>query len=254
MNVAITGAAGAVGRVVTEAFDEDERLLLTHSGHEDVDSELLDATDRAAFVEAVEDADALVHLAWNPADRDDWNEGDEANVRMAANALDAALATDLDRVVLASSAHAVGMYNRDDPGAFEAMVEDPTTTVRPESPPRPDSYYAVAKVAVEGLARFYADRHDLEVVVVRIGWLMDGRELHETADDDASRHRFARAMWLSPRDCRALFRAAVETPINDSPVVAHGISRNSDRFLSLTETMLQLDYRPVDDATDVLER
>lgn len=173
---------------------------------------------------------------------------------MAANALEAALAADLDRVVLASSAHTVGMYNRDDLNAFEATVEEPATTVRPETPPRPDSYYAVAKLAVEGLGRFYADQHDMEVVLVRIGWLMGAEELRERADDDAGRHRFARAMWLSPRDCRALFRAAVETPIEDPPVVAHGISRNGDRFLSLTETMLQLDYRPVDDATDVLER
>jgi L-arabinose 1-dehydrogenase [NAD(P)+] len=37
-------------------------------------------------------------------------------------------------------------------------------------------------------------------------------------------------------------------------VVAHGISRNADRFLSLTETMQRLDYRPQDDAAAVLEK
>jgi len=253
MHIAITGAAGEVGRVVSEAFDEDDRTLFTHSEHDDLDSEPLDATDRAAFEDAVAGSDALVHLAWNPADRDAWGEGDEANVRMADNAFEAAIASGVDRVVIASSAHAFGLYNRDDPTEFEATVERPSTTVRPDTPPRPDSYYGVAKVAVEGLSRFYADRYDLEVVVVRVGWLMDAAELRATADDADPRHRFARAMWLSPRDCRALFRAAVEHPIERSPVVAHGVSRNADRYLSLTETMQRLDYRPRDDAATVLD-
>lgn len=253
MQIAITGAAGAVGRVVSEAFGENELTLLTHSEHEDLDSERLDASDQDAFEDAVAGADALVHLAWDPADRDAWGAGDELNVRMAANAFDAALATGVDRVVMASSVHAFGLYNRDDPTEFEAIVERPATTVRPDTPPRPDSYYGVAKVAVEGLCRFYADRYDLDIVVVRIGWLMDETELRETADDTDARHRFARATWLSPRDCRALFRAAVEHPLDTSPVVAHGISRNSDRYFSLTETMQRLDYRPSDDAADVLD-
>ncbi|MDZ5812726.1 NAD(P)-dependent oxidoreductase [Halorubrum sp. AD140] len=253
MQTAITGAAGAVGRVVAEAFDETERILLTHSEHEDVDGELLDATDRDAFDAAVAGADALVHLAWDPADRDAWDGGDETNVRMAANAFDAALEAGVDRVVMASSVHAFGLYDRDDPAEFEALVERPTTTVRPDTPPRPDSYYGVAKVAVEGLCRFYADRHGLDVVAVRIGWLMDETELRETADGADARHRFARATWLSPRDCRALFRAAVEHPLDGSPVVAHGVSRNSDRHLSLTETMQRLGYRPSDDAAAVLD-
>jgi L-arabinose 1-dehydrogenase [NAD(P)+] len=59
-------------------------------------------------------------------------------------------------------------------------------------------------------------------------------------------------MWLSHRDCRALFRRTVEASMDRSPVIAHGISSNSDRFLSLTETMQQLDYRPEDDASAVL--
>jgi len=265
MHVAITGAGGKVGRVIADAFDPGERTLFSHSEHEDVDSELLDATDRAAFVDALDDAgadggasangavDALVHLAWAPADCGDWTEGDAANVAMAANAFEAALACGVDRVVVASSAHAVGMYNREDPGAFESTVENPTETVRPDSPHRPDSFYGVAKVAVEGLAAYYADRHDLGVVVVRIGWLQTDEELRETRSDEVDRHRFARATYLSHRDCRDLFRAAVDASLDRSPVTAHGVSANGDRFLTLTETMQRIGYRPRDDADDVLE-
>jgi len=145
---------------------------------------------------------------------------------MTVNAFEAALAVGVSRVVVASSAHVVGMYNRDDPTNLESMVPNPTETVDTESPTRPDSFYGVAKAAVEGLASYYADRYDIEVVVIRIGWLMTADELRETQSDPADRHRFARAMWLSPRDCRGLFRAAVEASISRSPVIAHGLSRN----------------------------
>lgn len=42
---------------------------------------------------------------------------------------------------------------------------------------------------------------------------MDEANRRETADDDEARHRFARAMWLGPRDCVTLFRAAVDHSI-----------------------------------------
>jgi L-arabinose 1-dehydrogenase [NAD(P)+] len=82
---------------------------------------------------------------------------------------------------------------------------------------------------------------------------MTDEELRETRSDAADRHRFARATFLSHRDCRALFRAAAEASLEDPPVTAHGISRNADRFLTLTETMRRLGYRPRDDASEVLE-
>lgn len=253
MHVAITGAAGNVGRVAVDAFDRDRLTLLTHREHEDMDSELLDATDRDAFVDALDGVDVLVHLAWVTGDRSGWSEGQEANLRIATNAMAAARENDLDRVVVASSAHVHGMYNRDDPAKFESTVEEPTTAVDTETPPRPDSYYGVAKVATEALCSYNADRYGLDVVVVRIGWLMSREELRETESEPADRRRFARAMWLSHRDCRALLRAAAETPIDRSPVIAHGISANGDRYLALTETMQRLDYRPRDDSAAVLD-
>lgn len=253
MHVAITGAAGQVGRVVADAFDAERVTLLTHSRHEDVDSELLDGTNREAFGEALEGVDVLVHLAWVDADRGDWTEGDEANLQITTNALAAARQNDLDRVVLASSAHVFGMYNRDDPEKFESTVDQPRTVVDTVTPPRPDSFYGVAKVATEALCTHHADRYGLDIVVVRIGWLMTPAELRDLRSEAADRLRFARAMWLSHRDCRHLFRRAAEAPIEESPTVAHGISRNDDRYLALTETMQRLDYRPRDDAGETLD-
>lgn len=253
--IAITGAAGEVGREAVRALDDHRLALFTHHATDALDSEVLDVTDRAAFVAALDGQDVLVHLAWGPGDETDWTDGHEANVRGVYHAYEAARANDLDRVVFASSAHVAGMYNRDDPAEMESTAATATETVRPTDPVRPDSYYGVAKAACEAMGRYYADRFGLDVVDLRIGWLMardELRDLRETHDAPA-RLRFARAMWLSPRDCRAVLRAAALAPLSRTPLTLHAISRNSDRYLSLTETMRHLGYRPRDDAADLLD-
>lgn len=253
MTIGITGAAGDVGSVVRDAFDEGERELFTHSEYDDLDSTALEVTDESAFVSALDGVDVLVHLAWAPAEEESWTDGHGENLEGVYNAFEAARQNDVDRVVFASSNHAVGMYNREDTSSMESVVADPSTAVAPADPPRPDSYYGVAKVAAEAMGAFYADRYEMDVVSLRIGWLMSEAELRETESEEAdARHRFARAMWLSHRDCRAVFDAAVHAPLDDSPLVVNAISRNSDRFLTLTDTMVALGYKPRDDAAEVL--
>ena len=256
MNVAVTGAAGNVGKQMLAAFDEKnhadhEVTPITHSDHEDVPGPTLDVTDPDAFADALEGQDALVHLAGNPSPDAEWDGVFETNVGGTYNAYEAARENDVDRVVFASSNHAVQMYNVADAADPETMRED-ARTVRPDDPTRPDSYYGVSKVAGEALGDFYADRHGVEVVNLRIGWLMDEGELRETRDESEEKARFARAMWLSHRDCRHLVRRCVEADLPESSVVAHGVSENADRYLSLTETMRKLGYRPRDDSAAVL--
>lgn len=52
-------------------------------------------------------------------------------------------------------------------------MTDGFRTVDPDDPPNSDSYYGISKVTGEAIGAYYANRHDLEVVNVRIGWLMD---------------------------------------------------------------------------------
>jgi L-arabinose 1-dehydrogenase [NAD(P)+] len=252
MNVAITGAAGNVGRQALDSLSDHDVTPVTHSDHEDLEGPTLDVTDAEAFADALDGQDALVHLAGNPSPDADWQGVFEPNIGGTYNAYEAAVENDLDRLVFASSNHAVQMRNVADPADPESMRED-ARTVRPDDPTRPDSYYGVSKVAAEALGDFYADRHDLDVVNLRIGWLMDEDELRETQDGaDEQRARFARAMWLSPDDCRRAIESSVEADLPESPVVAHAVSRNDDRYLSLTETMRTLDYRPRDNSAETL--
>ena len=265
MNVAVTGAAGNVGREVLAALSDHDVTPITHSDHEDIEGPTLDVTDREAFADALSGEDVLVHLAANPSPDADWDGVFETNIDGTYNAYEVARESGVRRVVFASSNHAVHLHNVADPAEPESLRED-ARAVRPDDQTSPDSYYGVSKVAGEALGDLYAERHDMEVVNLRIGWLMDEEELRETQDgagdgnegrgdneDDETKARFARAMWLSPRDCRAVVRRCVEADLPESPVVAHGVSRNDDRYLSLTETTLALGYRPRDDSAEVVE-
>ena len=170
---------------------------------------------------------------------------------------DAAVENEVGRVVFASSNHAVGTYNALDVDDPEAMSAGPARTVDPDDPPRPDSFYGVSKVACEAVGNYYADRHDVEVVNVRIGWYMTKEALRERAGEpnggaDDGKARFARAMWLSPHDCRDVLLKAATTDLPESPVTVNAVSRNDERFLSITETMRTLGYEPRDDAAEVL--
>jgi L-arabinose 1-dehydrogenase [NAD(P)+] len=250
--IAITGASGNVGRQAIDAFPDDELTLFSHSESEDLETTPIEVSDREAVFDALEGQDVVIHLAATPDPRAEWDAVSGPNVEGVYNVYAAAVEHDLERVVFASSNHAVSMDNTVSPTRPESTSGDPDV-VRPDDPPAPDTYYGVSKVFGEAMGYYYARRHGLDVVNLRIGWLLTRDELREeVADRDGPGERYARAMWLSPDDCRRVIRAATTASLGRTPVVAHGISRNAERFLSLSETMLELDYRPQDDAAEVL--
>lgn len=251
--IALTGAAGNVGRALLDAFDDRDLVAFTHSDHEDIDSELLDITDADEVTGKLEGFDVVIHLAGASSPDVDWETVSETNVQGTKHVYDAAVENGIDRVVFASSNHAVGRYNSDgdDP---ERVTTGYAETVAANAPTRPDSYYGVSKAACEDLGKFYADVHDVEVVNLRIGWYMSEDELRETVDGaDPGAERFARATWLSPRDCRDVHRKAATADLPENPVTVNAVSRNGDRFYAITETMQMLGYEPRDDAAEVLE-
>ncbi|ELY39692.1 NAD-dependent epimerase/dehydratase family protein [Natronorubrum tibetense] len=251
-DIAITGASGRVGREAIEALSDANLTLFSHSEAEDLDTTPIDVADRETFVDALEGQDVLIHLAANPNPRAEWDEVSGPNVDGVYNAYAAAAENDVKRVVFASSNHAVNMKNTVSPIRPESTVGKPEI-VRPDDEMDPDTYYGVTKAFGEAMGHYYANRHGIDVVNLRIGWLLSEDELEqEVADRDGAGERFARAMWLSDGDCRRVIEAAATASLESNPTTAHGISDNSERFLSLSETMLELGYRPQDDSADVL--
>jgi L-arabinose 1-dehydrogenase [NAD(P)+] len=254
MDIAVTGAAGSVGGATLDALADTDHAVtaITHRDCEASDV-ALDVTDREALADALAGHDAVVHLAADPSPAAAWEDVLDANVDGTHSLYEAAVAGGLSRVVFASSNHVQQAYNVADlgeEGATESATSD-ARAVHPEEPARPDSYYAVSKVAGEALGSYYADRHGLTVVNARIGWLLERAELREKAGLAADRARYARAMWLSPRDwtdfvCRALTRS-----LPRNPLTVNVTSENAERYLSLVETRRALGYEPRDDSSAV---
>ncbi|MGO3479192.1 MAG: NAD-dependent epimerase/dehydratase family protein [Brachybacterium tyrofermentans] len=232
--VLITGAAGGVGSRLAEGLREDYDLVLHGRSSEDAPP---DTDFRTAELGAYDEVlslmdgiDTVVHLAGAASPESPWDAVLDANIVGQRNILEAAHQAGVRRVILASSNHAMGMYDR-----FEQWP------VYPDQIPRADSLYGVSKIFGEAIGRYYHDEYDLDVIALRIGWVSD--------DPLEAEEDILRAMWLSREDCEQVVRCAIEAEVRFG--IYYAISNNPNRRWSLTNTTLELGYRPKDSWTDL---
>jgi L-arabinose 1-dehydrogenase [NAD(P)+] len=252
MDIAVTGAAGNVGREALRAFEDHDVTAATHSDHDDVDSTVLDVTDREAVREVLGGHDVIVHLAANPDPGADWDDLVGPNIEGTHNVYAAAVETGIDRVVFASTNHVHQNHVLDGDHDARSFPDRPEA-ITADDPYRPDSYYGVSKVTGEALGSFHADRDGLEVVNLRIGWLLTREQLRERQSDDERLAHFARAIWLSPEDCRQGLRKAATEPLAETPLSVNLVSANSENYFSLVEARCGFGFRPRDDSADVVD-
>ena len=165
--VLVTGAEGVIGTAVREHLGGRYELTSLTLTPQEFPSHVADIADLDAIRPAFEGVDAVVHLAASPAIETPWEDVLHNNIVGTYNVFEAARLAGVERVVFASSNHAVGMYELDGaPGIYEADDErrvDHTAEIRP------DSLYGVSKAYGEALGRMYVERHGLRVFCLRIG-------------------------------------------------------------------------------------
>ena len=234
MRILVTGAAGTIGRVVCPG--------LVDRGHEVVGLDRVpepegfegawhtgDCADADAVFAAfdAQPLDGVVHLAGIP-DETSLPDALVSHAVMTAALLDAMVAHKVDRIVYASSNHAVGRTPRRE-------------VVGSDTRPRPDTFYGVGKVAAEALLSLYADRYGIDAIACRIGSFRDApgstREL---------------STWLSHDDCVRMVHAAL-TAAAPGFAVLYGISANGRAWWDL-DPGHALGYHPSDDAEEFVDR
>lgn len=227
--VMITGASGNIGQMLTARLADRYDLVLTDvedgTTAESLVIQQADIRELAELRPLMQSVDTVVHLAGDPSPQATWESVYEANILGMRNVLEAARDASVRRVVFASSNHAMGMYDRD--GAWP---------VYNHQLPRPDSLYGVSKVFGETIGRFYHDEYGLEFIALRIGWSTG--EISEAAVD------ILHAMWLSPDDTAQVVERAIEASVPFG--LYYAISDNPNRRWDITNTMLELGYRPKD--------
>jgi uronate dehydrogenase len=232
VRVLLTGAAGSIGRVLTVGLADRGHQIIGLDRV--VEPEGFDGPwhsvdcadpDAVASVFEAESPDAVVHLAGNP-DEASLPDSLTSHVITTAALLDAMVEHDVQRIVYASSNHAVGRTPR---------PSEPADLVGEHVRPRPDTFYGVGKVAAEALLSLYSDRYGLDSVACRIGSFLPQPE--------TARHL---ATWLSHDDCVRMVEAAL-TATAPGYAVLYGISANTRHWWDL-DPGRRLGYEPMDDA------
>lgn len=239
--VLVTGAAGTIGsdvlRLLRDDPETDFDLLLTDADVDpdpgaDLPVRALDVRDVDAVAAALDGVDTVIHLAGQASPEATWESVLELNVVGTRTVLEAARRAGVRRVVLASSNHVMGMYDRE--RAWPVYTHQPV---------RPDSLYGVSKAMGEVLGRYYHDEHGLDVIALRIGW--------ESGDVGAADDEVTQALWVSPRDMAQALRQAVQAEVRYG--VYYVVSDNPTRPWDLTNTMVELGYRPQDSWQETAE-
>ena len=225
--VLITGAAGGIGRRLREDIRGvyptvrlSDRVPVdpARDGEEVMTADL---TDLAACEAICAGVDGIVHLGGQSVEAD-WGTVLQANIVGCHNLFEAARRQGVQRVVFASTNHVIGFYRR-------------TTRIDHAVPPRPDSRYGVSKAFGEALGRYYADKHGLRVLSIRIGHF---------AERPMDRRRLS--IWISPRDFLQLVRIGLEHPELHYEIV-YGASE-SDRSWWDNANAYGLGYKPQDES------
>ena len=227
--VLVTGAAGGIGtrlRQLLKGVYPNIRLSDVKRPADLAADETFVEADLAsmpAVENAVAGVDGIVHLGGFSVEGP-WDTILQSNIIGCYNLFEAARRHRVERVVFASSNHAVGFYPR-----YHRIGSNVT--------PRPDGYYGVSKAFGEATGALYADKHGIKVTCLRIGNFgekpLDHRRL---------------SIWLKPEDMVQLCRIGLEHPDIHFEIL-YGIS-NNERSWWDNHRAYDLGYRPTGRAED----
>src|SRR5271169_2983349 len=209
--ICVTGASGQAGRaVVTDLRAHGYEAIATDIAVTRADREngmlQADLTDYGQAVEALGQADAVVHLANIPAPglstpAVTFNN----NITMNFNVFQAAASLGLGRVVWASSETTLGLPF-DVPPRYAPVDEDHY--------PLPTTTYALSKVATETIAGHFAEWAGIPFVALRFSNIWTAGDYHEFPEfwPDPRARKWNLWGYIDERDVAASCRLALEAP------------------------------------------
>jgi uronate dehydrogenase len=222
--VAITGAAGHIGRCAVRGLAaQDHRVLaldiVNHPPEGAAEFRQVDITDPTALDAAFAGQEVVIHLAAIPGDADFMSKLLPANYVGVYQVFEAARRAEVRRLITVSTSQVVFGHN---------LQRD---LIKVDAPYAPLNHYAVSKITMEEMARFYARCHGMQVLVVRPGWLPTSASDMASVEADVC----ARNFYLSHDDAERFFAAAVATDKLRRPDfrVVYAQSRGEDETVGL---------------------
>lgn len=237
----ITGGCGRIGSYFAARAPERYRLRIIDRVPWDADKlgplrgECMTGSldDLETCRRACAGMDMVVHLAADADPGADFYGSLLANNFIATyNMFQAAHEAGCKRFIFASSVHTVASYPRDEQAGERVPV-------------RPTSMYGVSKCFGEAVAAHYGINLGMPSIAIRIGAYLTPEQLVTHAPEDAD-------AFLHPDDFNHLLVQCLETP-GIQFAIAHGISDNRYKRISLIETRERFNYHPQADGFAVLE-
>ena len=227
--ILITGGTGRIGSCIAEGLQKakEYRVLCGTRGRSEGNLIHLNYQDETQMAEVFQDqaVDTLIHMAFYLGNDLFLEMHIDQNLKNAYHLYEAARLSGVRRVIFGSSNHVFGYYKKGD-------------DIRSDSLYRPDSPYALSKVFVETLGRYYSDRYGLSVFNIRIGnFGNDGNK--EPRDLRAAK------VWLSSRDCVQLMQKLIEHDPDCKYLQMFGMSDNDGCYYNTSDNAL-VGYVPQD--------
>ncbi len=249
MKILITGASGLIGSVLRRELDATGRYTISGIDARPLDDvtlanfTLADCYDFEEMEKAFANQDGVVHLAANAPVETPWPDVLRNNIASTHNVYEAARRHGVKRIVFASSNHAVGNFELDEPyksigfGDYSLIGNEPANIpiVDHHVPIRPDSDYGVSKVFGEATGRYYSEHFGLEVACLRIG---------SVNPQNRPPNERGFATWLSHRDLAHLVDRCLQASLNFE--IFYGVSNNKWRFWDTEHARETIGYNPQD--------
>jgi nucleoside-diphosphate-sugar epimerase len=256
MKVLVTGSSGLIGSMLIRAlagkyqFSGLDRAMGTHrssgANAPDVPTLVVDGSKGVdAIVPAFRGVEAVVHLAADVRQDAPWESVLPNNIVLTHNVWEAARIAGVKRIVFASSNHAVGMFERDDPyrrivnGDYAGLDPARVPKVDHTVPVRPDGDYGISKAYGEAVGRYYFEKFGIKAACLRIGTV--------NPHDNPTKSVRHFATWCSHRDLAQLVDMCLSAPELGFDIF-YGVSNNRWRFWDIAHAGKTVGYRPVDDA------
>jgi nucleoside-diphosphate-sugar epimerase len=214
--VVVTGGAGKAGRAVVAdllAHGHEVRSVDLVRGDLDCEQLVADLTDYGQTVDALNGAEAVVHLAAIPAPGLKPDEHTfRVNTTSTYNVFAAAPLLGLQRVVWASSETTLGLpFDRERPRY--APIDE-------AHPPLPESSYALSKIVGEAMAVQFARRHGIPYIGLRFSNIMEPHDYARFPGfwADPNLRRWNLWGYVDARDVAQSCRLALERPLAGAEV------------------------------------
>jgi len=233
--ILITGGTGRIATCIANGLNANggyEVVRTTRGEGNGKDLIHVDYADQQSMIPVFTGVDTIIHLGFFMRNTDFLEKHIGENTVNAFHLYEAARIAGVKRVIFGSSNHVLGFYQRGDSITSDSLY-------------RPDSPYALAKVFVEMIGRYYADRYGISCFNIRIGnFTINGNT--QPLDTRAAR------IWLSNDDCVQLFTKLLEYDPDCKYLQMFGMSANEGCFYDTSDNAV-IGYEPKDNGAAYIE-